>query len=326
MNYPNGILTILGKSIKRGQSAEAKFSVAKLHTNTSVDVPVIIHRAKKAGPTVLFTAGIHGDEVNGIEVVRQIIAQGINKPKIGTIICLPVINIFGFINLQREFPDGRDLNRVFPGSKSGSLASRVAYHLMKEVIPNVDYIVDFHTGGANRFNAPQVRIAANNEKYDEFAKLFGAPFVLYSKNIKKSFRNACNNLHIPVILFEGGKSLHIDKHITNVGLEGSKRFLHHLGMLNDTLEVKQVDNHPVFILESKWIRAKYSGMFKPLFNINAYVEKGEVLGYITDPFGKLNHAIKASNRGYLINVNESPIVYQGDAVFHITTKIKADND
>ena len=326
MNYPNGILTILGKSIKRGQSAEAKFSVAKLHTNTSVDVPVIIHRAKKAGPTVLFTAGIHGDEVNGIEVVRQIIAQGINKPKIGTIICLPVINIFGFINLQREFPDGRDLNRVFPGSKSGSLASRVAYHLMKEVIPNVDYIVDFHTGGANRFNAPQVRIAANNEKYDEFAKLFGAPFVLYSKNIKKSFRSACNILHIPVILFEGGKSLHIDKHITNVGLEGSKRFLHHLGMLNDTLEVKQVDNHPVFILESKWIRAKYSGMFKPLFNINAYVEKGEVLGYITDPFGKLNHAIKASNRGYLINVNESPIVYQGDAVFHITTKIKADND
>ena len=142
-----------------------------------------------------------------------------------------------------------------------------------------------------------------------------------TKNIKKSFRNACNNLHIPVILFEGGKSLHTDKHITNVGLEGSKRFLHHLGMLNDTLEVKQVDNHPVFILESKWIRAKYSGMFKPLFNINAYVEKGEVLGYITDPFGKLNHAIKASNRGYLINVNESPIVYQGDAVFHITTKI-----
>ena len=189
MNYPNGILTILGKSIKRGQSAEAKFSVAKLHTNTSVDVPVIIHRAKKAGPTVLFTAGIHGDEVNGIEVVRQIIAQGINKPKIGTIICLPVINIFGFINLQREFPDGRDLNRVFPGSKSGSLASRVAYHLMKEVIPNVDYIVDFHTGGANRFNAPQVRIAANNEKYDEFAKLFGAPFVLYSKNIKKSLKS-----------------------------------------------------------------------------------------------------------------------------------------
>ncbi len=325
MLYPDGILNILGKSIKKGESAEAKFSVAKLHTNTTVDVPVIIHRAKKPGPTVLFTAGIHGDEVNGVEIVRQLISKGINKPKIGTIICMPVINIFGFINLQREFPDGRDLNRMFPGSKTGSLGGRVAHHLMTEVIPKVDYILDFHTGGANRFNAAQIRIQPGNSQHDAFASIFGAPFVLYSKNIKKTFRNACNNLDIPVILYEGGKSLNIDKDTTKIGVEGSMRFLNHLEMLADTHEVPLAQK-PVFIEESKWLRAKYSGMFKSVFNVNSYVEKGQILGFITDPFGKLNHAIKSNHAGYLINVNETPIVYQGDALFHVSSKLKDTND
>ena len=126
------ILTILGEQIKLGEHKEVNFDVANLHTSSSVNVPVIIERSKKPGPTVLFTAGIHGDEVNGVEIVRQLIAKGINKPKCGTIICMPVINIFGFINLKREFPDGRDLNRVFPGSPSGSLAGRVAYKLIHD--------------------------------------------------------------------------------------------------------------------------------------------------------------------------------------------------
>jgi len=322
MSQDNSILTILDKNIKLGESAEVQFSVAKLHTNSPVDVPIIIHRSKIPGPTVLFTAGIHGDELNGVEIVRQLIAKGINKPKIGTIICMPVINIFGFINLQREFPDGRDLNRVFPGSKSGSLAARVAYHLMSEVIPKVDYIIDFHTGGANRFNAPQVRIIEGNSDYDTFAKIFGAPFVLYSKNIKKSFRSACNKLSVPVILFEGGKSLHIDKDVAKTGIEGSKRFLNHLGMLKNEFIVHAPKIKPVFIEESRWIRAKYSGLFSSKFNSGEFVEKGSVIGHITDPFGKLNHSIKSSNSGYLINVNEAPVVYQGDALFHISSKIK----
>ncbi len=324
MHYPEETLHILDQKIKLGESAEAKFSVAKLHTSTSVDVPVIIHRAKKPGPTVLFTAGLHGDEVNGIEIVRQLIAKGINKPEIGTIICMPVINIFGFINLQRKFPDGRDLNRVFPGTKSGSLASRVAHHLMTKIIPKVDFLVDFHTGGANRFNAPQVRVEPGNDTYDTYAKLFGAPFVLHSKNIKKSFRNACNSLNIPVILFEGGKSLHIDKTVTKTGIDGSMRFLKHLGMLSDTFKVPEATNNPVFIEDSRWARAKYSGLFQPVLNVGDFAEKGAVLGYITDPFGKLNHAVKSNRTGYLINVNEAPAVYQGDALFHITSKLKGD--
>ena len=316
------ILNILNAKIYPNEGKEVNFNVANLHTSTQVNVPVIIERAKKPGPIVLFTAGIHGDEVNGVEIVRQLIAKGINKPKCGTIICMPVINIFGFINLKREFPDGRDLNRVFPGTKSGSLASRVAHKLISEIVPHVDYIMDFHTGGAGRFNAPQIRIVKDNKQLNELAKVFGAPFVLYSKNLSKSFRKTCFKLGKPILLFEGGKSYHIDSAVTNSGVNGAKRVLHHLGMLNTKFKVSNPKKEPVFINESKWQRANYSGMFRASISIGSQVKKGEVLGNITDPYGKFNHAVKAMNSGYIINVNEAPIVYQGDALFHISTKLK----
>ncbi|MBJ6367561.1 succinylglutamate desuccinylase/aspartoacylase family protein [Snuella sedimenti] len=318
----NNILTILGIDIEPGASKEASFDVAKLHTSSSVNVPVIIERSKKPGPTVLFTAGIHGDEVNGVEIVRQLIAKGINKPKCGTIICIPVINIFGFINLKREFPDGRDLNRSFPGSAEGSLASRVAHKLIHEIVPYVDYIIDFHTGGSGRFNAPQLRIVKDDKPLNDLAKVFGAPFVLYSKNLNKSFRNTCYKLGKPLLLFEGGKSFHIDPIVTNYGVNGSKRILHHLGMLNSKFKVSAPKKDCVYVDESRWQRAHLSGMFKASIKIGANVKKGDVIGNITDPYGKLNYFVKAESSGYIINVNESPIVYQGDALFHITTKLK----
>lgn len=316
------VLHILGEDIALGESKTVSFNVAKLHTQNTIDVPVIIERSKKPGPTVLMTAGIHGDEVNGVEIVRQIIAKGINKPNRGTIICVPVINVFGFIQMHREFPDGRDLNRVFPGSKDGSLASRVAHKLIKEIVPFADLIMDFHTGGADRFNAAQVRIVKGEAVLDELAEVFGAPFVLYSKNLNKSFRNTCYKLGIPLLLFEGGKSFNIDTTITNNGVNGAKRVLNHLEMLNKKFKVSKPKKSCVFISESKWVRAKYSGMFKPNVLINAKVEKGAVIGNITDPYGSFNHFVKAPNDGYIFNINESPIIYQGDAIFHISTKLE----
>lgn len=315
------VLDILGEKVALGESAKVSFNVAKLHTQNTIDVPVIIERSKKPGPTVLITAGIHGDEVNGVEIVRQIIAKGINKPKRGTIICIPVINVFGFIHMDRLFPDGRDLNRVFPGTKEGSLASRVAHRLMSEVIPHADLILDFHTGGADRYNAAQIRIVKNEIVLSELAEVFGAPFTFYSKNLNKSFRSSCYKLGIPILLFEGGKSFNIDNTITNTGVNGVKRVLHHLEMLSSKFKVSKPKKNCVKIEESKWLRAKYSGMFKASVVINSKVEKGDVLGHITDPYGGFNHFVKAPNSGYLFNINESPIIYQGDAIFHISTKL-----
>lgn len=323
MAADKNVLTILNTIIQPGESKEINFDVANLHTSSPVNVPVIISRSKKEGPTVLFTAGIHGDEVNGVEIIRQIIAKGINKPKRGTIMCIPVINIFGFINLKREFPDGRDLNRVFPGSPNGSLASRVAYKLINEIVPHADIIIDFHTGGSGRFNAPQLRYAKNNYKLNELAEVFGAPFVVYSKNLSKSFRTTCFKMGKSLLLFEGGKSFHIDDEVTNSGVNGSKRILKHLDMLGSSFKVTSPKKKCVFINDSKWQRANFSGMFKSSISVGVNVKKGQVIGNITDPYGKINHFVKAQNSGYVINVNELPIVYQGDALFHISTKLKA---
>lgn len=314
----DNVLEILGEKVLPGKSATINFNMAKLYTTTSVDVPVIIERAKKPGPVVLLTAGIHGDEINGIEVVRQIISKGINKPLKGTIICIPVVNIFGFLNLSREFPDGRDLNRMFPGTKHGSLASRFAFQFVKKILPVANFCLDFHTGGASRFNAPQIRVKQGDDLSVKYSRIFNAPFTMESKTITKSFRETCSKHGIPVLLYEGGKSKSSDKEIARHGVEGTMRILSHLEMLNSKFEYPDAVTQTVLIENSFWMRAKYSGLLHVKIPCGKHVEKGEYIGTITDPYGKFRHKIKAANTGYIINVNESPIVYQGDAIFHIS--------
>ncbi|MGM0934881.1 MAG: succinylglutamate desuccinylase/aspartoacylase family protein [Bacteroidota bacterium] len=314
----DNVLEILGEKVLPGKSATINFNMAKLYTTNSVDVPVIIERAKKPGPVVLLTAGIHGDEINGIEVVRQIISKGINKPLKGTIICIPVVNIFGFLNLSREFPDGRDLNRMFPGTKHGSLASRFAYQFVKKILPVANFCLDFHSGGASRFNAPQIRVKQADDLSVKYSRIFNAPFTMESKTITKSFRETCSKLGIPVLLYEGGKSKSSDKEIARHGVEGTMRMLSHLEMLNSKFEYPDAVTQTVLIENSFWMRAKYSGLLHVKIPCGKHVEKGEFIGTITDPYGKFRHKIKAANTGYILNVNESPIVYQGDAIFHIS--------
>jgi hypothetical protein len=318
----NKVIKLLGETILPGESKTIDVEIAKLHSMTKLKIPVIIERSKVDGPTVLFSACLHGDEINGTEIVRQIIRKKINKPKRGTIICIPIINIFGFINQTREFPDKRDLNRVFPGSKNGSLASRFAHFLVTEIIPKVDYAIDFHAGGASRFNAPQIRIVPNNLELKELATIFNAPFTLYSKNISGSFRNACTKTGVKMLLFEGGKSLDLNEMVTQEGVEGTMRFLKHLDMLNPKKELTVFGEKTIFIEKSNWIRANFSGMFHGLVKIGSFVKKGDLLAMISDPYGKVEHKLKAPNDGYIINVNDAPIVYQGDAVFHISTQLE----
>ena len=311
-------ISILGESILPGESKTIDMEIAKLHNTAKLKIPIIVSRSKIDGPTVLFSAGIHGDEINGVEIVRQLITKKINKPKKGTIICIPIVNMFGFINMSRQFPDGRDLNRVFPGSKKGSLAGRFAYHILTEIMPLVDYAVDFFAGGASRFNAPQIRFAPKNPELKELADVFNAPFTLFSKNIAGTFRNASQKLGVKMLLFEGGKSLDINESVANAGVAGAKRFLSHLNMLESRHIVDPASEENIYIEKSSWIRAKCSGLLHDHNTIGSFVKKGTVLATITDPFGKFEHIVKAPNDGYIINANHSPIVYQGDAIFHIS--------
>ncbi len=322
----NNVLELLGKRISPGKGATINFNMAKLYTATSVEVPIIIERAKKPGPVVLITAGIHGDEINGVEVVRQLIVREINKPAIGTVICIPIINVFGFLNMAREFPDGRDLNRVFPGSKNGSLASRFAYQFVQKILPIADFCMDFHTGGASRFNAPQIRIVKGDQQALKFARIFNAPFTILTKTITKSYRETCSKHGKSVLLFEGGKSNDSNKDIAKSGVEGAMRILHHLEMLKQKFEVPDPKGETVVIENSSWMRAKYSGLLHVKIPCGKHVEKGEYIAIITDPYGKLRHKVKAPNEGYIINVNESPIVYQGDAIFHLSASNKGNEE
>ena len=310
-------LEVLGESVPLGASRTLNFVPAKLYTATKVAIPVIIERSKEKGPVVLLTAGIHGDEINGVEIVRQIIARGINKPKRGTIICIPVLNVFGFLSMRRYFPDGKDLNRVFPGSKKGSLASQFAYQFVHQILPHIDLCIDYHTGGASRFNAPQIRLAATNEDQLDLANVFNAPFTLITKNLGKTFRSICDKMTIPMLLFEGGKSKSSDIAIARHGVSGTLRVLNHLDMLDSRFEVPENIHKTVTIYTSFWVRAKQSGLLHIKVAPGQKVAKGQLLASITDPYGTMRKTVLSTEPGYIINVNESPMVYQGDAIFHI---------
>lgn len=314
-------MKILDTTILAGETKTILLSIAKLHTGTPVDIPIVIARGKETGPTVLLTGGIHGDEINGVEIVRQIITKGYHRPAKGTVICMPVLNVFGFLNQSREFPDGRDLNRMFPGFKTGSLASRFAYHitqLIKEL--DIDYCIDFHTGGAARFNYAQVRIDATDTETLALAKAFGVKFILNSKNREKSFRKTMGDLGKKVLLFEGGKTLSLDRIVTEVGVEGTLKVMQYLGMRDFSEELADsfTPQRRVIIGKSSWVRASESGMWRSFSHIGSYVSKGEKIGSISDPYGNTEVYVTAPFSGYIICNNHAPLINQGDAISHIS--------
>jgi len=310
---------ILNQKIGLGETVTINMDIARLTTRSKIDIPVIVSRGKVEGPCLLLIGGIHGDETNGIEIVRQIVAAGLHKPEKGTIICIPLLNVFGFLNQSREFPDGRDLNRMFPGSNKGSSASKFAYYLMTKVIPKIDYCIDYHTGGAQRFNYSQVRINGTDEDTLNLANVFGAPFIVFSKSQEKTFRNSMVKLGKKVLLFEGGKSLNFDKTVTKVGIQGAINVMHHLGFRDFSTKISEptLENPAVIIKSSKWIRANHSGMYRSYIRAGQKVEKGIILGSISDPYGAYEKKFKNPQTGYVLNSNHSPVVIHGDALLHI---------
>ncbi len=307
--------SILGREINPGESVELSMNVAKLHTHTPIQVPVLVERAKKEGPVLLLMAGMHGDEINGMEIVRRVIRKKWHKPNAGTIICLPVFNIFGYLNIKRELPDGRDLNRSFPGTKNGSLASQFAYQFMKEIAPKVDVVIDFHTGSAQRSNIAQIRCVLSDAESVELAHVFDPPYIVHSNFISKSVREAMHKMGKKILLFEGGKTNSIDEVVVEEGLLGVQRVLNHYGMRS--FKIEDNERIPTVITSSRWLRAANAGVLRVTVGNGDSVEKGDILGLICDPFGNEEKKIKSPSTGYIICVNEAPLVNKGDAVFHI---------
>ena len=233
--------------------------------------------------------------------------------KKGTLIIIPLVNIYGFLSNSRTFPDGRDLNRSFPGSKKGSLASRIAHILNEEVIPQIDFGIDFHTGGRMLSNHPQIRVDFKDKIGLELAKAFGTHFVVNSKHIEKSFRKTAYKARKHLLVFEGGESMRLDNYAIEEAVTGTKRLLHHLGMI----DAAQAHQETVVLKESQWTRAKASGIFYSSVKLGDSVKKGQIIARISDPYGQVIVPVKASTNGHVIGLNNNPVINVGDAVIHI---------
>ncbi len=310
-------MEILGQEIVPGKRNYLEMDVASLYTRTRIEVPVIIEKSRKPGPTLLLLGGIHGDEVNGIEIIRRLLYRKQIKPQFGTVICIPIVNVMAFLNMNRKFADGRDLNRAFPGNPRGSLASLVANSITKGVIPHADFVVDLHTGAEERFNFPQIRYDITHEKNIELAKAFDAPFtLLQNKAPKGSIRRILNDRGTPTIIFEGGKSRTIDENVVETGVQGVLNVLDHLNIRKFESESKKRPK-TVFLDNNRWVRARNSGMFQPVVANGSFVNKGQLLAYISGPYAQFQKKMNSPMDGFVFCVNQTSVVYLGDAIFHI---------
>jgi len=310
-------LLLAGERIGPGEERFIELNIARLTSGTEIKMPVHIYRAAEPGPRVLLSGGMHGDEVNGIELVRKFLKQGWPRKLLrGTLVAVPIINVYGFINFSREVPDGKDVNRSFPGNSEGSLASVVAYTITNTILPLVDFGLDFHTGGASRTNYPQLRYEEGDELAAEISAAFQAPFTLYSNVIDGSFRQSAKNLGKTVVVFEGGETLRLDPRTIEEGIAGIRRVLHHFGMVEKAPSQKHRTH---FFTESHWLRAETSGLFRFQKESGRKVRKGDTLGYISAPTNEYSFRVASPYDGYIIGHNNFPLVHKGDALFHIGT-------
>jgi len=307
-------LVIGDTAIAPGEQIQVSLPIASLPTRTPVVLPVHVFRSHLPGPSVVLSAGIHGNELNGIEIIRRLLVDKALMPKIGTVIALPAVNLFGFLQRTRELPDGRDLNRSFPGNKDGSLAAQLAYVLTHEILPHAQYGIDFHTGAARRSNFPQIRCFFGSRTDLELANAFGAPFTVNSRFREDSYRERAFREGKNILVFEGGESLRFDNRSIEVGMAGTLRLLRHLGMAESA---PPISRKPVQIQQSIWLRAKSSGLWRPFVANGEAIRKKQLIGSISDPFGESEHPIRAKEDGYVLGINNLPVINKGDALIHI---------
>jgi predicted deacylase len=303
--------------IPAGKKTEIQLYISRLPTHTDIFLPAYCYRGKSDdGPTILLTAGLHGDEINGIEILRRMVAENMLMPDRGMVIVMPLVNIYGFLQNSRGLPDGKDLNRSFPGSKRGSLAQRVAHTMLNDILPHIDFGIDFHTGGASRINYPQVRCAFESEHALSLARQFRAPYILKSRLIDKSFRKAASRKKKDIIVYESGESLRYDELGIRFGIEGALRVMKARKMI----DYAPYADPSIELIGSKWLRARYAGLFHSKVSYGDEVTKGQIIGSITDPYGDWSYKIKSSVSGFVIGMNHFPVMNAGDAIFHIGYK------
>jgi hypothetical protein len=269
------------------------------------------------------SAAVHGDEINGVEIIRRLLEHRNLHELRGTLLAVPLVNPYGFIQRSRYLPDRRDLNRAFPGSLKGSLAGRLAYHFMQDIANRCDFGVDLHTGSNFRTNLAQVRADLENERTRELAMAFGAPLIIDSPLREGSLREAVSLLGKPVLVFEGGEALYFNESAIRTGLRGIMRLMRYTGMLPPRRKRSRFE--PIVAHKSSWVRAPMSGIFSSAANLGSVVEKNALLGTVRAPLGDASAEVHAPFSGIVIGRLNLPLAYEGDALLHMA-RISAEDD
>ncbi len=311
----NAKFILYNQEIPMGVSLSINLELPKLY-NTPTKLPVHVIRGKKSGPTIFVSAAIHGDELNGIEIIRRLRKLAILKKTRGTIILVPIVNIYGIMTLSRYLPDRRDLNRSFPGSTHGSLASRVAKIFFDEIVRKCDLGIDLHTASIHKSNLPQIRTNIDNEYTFNLAKAFQAPVILHSEVRDGSLRAVAQEEGIPILLYEAGEALRFDEKCIRTGVNGIINVLRESGMLPKVMK-KVEKTTPIVTKSSQWIRSTESGMLRTIKALGDTVRKDEVIAFVDEPIGESSFELIAPFDGVIIGKSEIPLVQEGDAVFHI---------
>ena len=317
-NKPPHSLRIGEADIAPGTRITLQLPVTDLSTHTPMTMPVQVIRGEKDGPRLFVSAAIHGDEINGVEIVGRLLASDALKNIVGTLIAVPVVNVFGFVAQSRYLPDRRDLNRCFPGSAAGSLAGRLANLFLREIVDNATHGIDLHTGAIHRSNYPQIRANLSDPGVDGFARSFGAPVLIDSGMREGSLRESAAKRGVPVLVYEAGEALRFDEQSISEGLAGVLRAMTNLGMLRGQ-EAEASAREPFVAHSSAWVRAPRSGVLRESVALGAAVKKGNVLGVVTDSFAEGRVEVRAKTDGVVIGCTFLPIVYEGDALFHIVS-------
>lgn len=307
-------LVIADNEIRPGQRRVVNIPVARLYTNNWAYMPVSVHHSEKAGPTLFVCAAQHGDEVNGVEIIRRVLQHQSLKHMKGTLLAIPIVNVFGFLQGERYLPDRRDLNRSYPGSARGSLASRMAHIFLEEIVSHSTHGIDLHTAAVHRYNLPQIRADLTDSDTLAMGRAFGAPVMIHSRKRNKSLREIVAKRGIPIIVYEVGEALRFNENGIQRGVDGVIRVMRHLGMLRKGR--KQLPE-PVRASDTRWVRAKKSGLVRLKYRAGKKVKRHDIIAFVTDPLGKNVVDLKAPFDGVIIGHTNLPLVNAGDAVIHV---------
>ncbi|MFV8818590.1 succinylglutamate desuccinylase/aspartoacylase family protein [Haliea sp. E17] len=309
-------LEIGGRIITPGERTTVDIPVAPMYTHDDLSISAQVVRGKRAGPVLFISAAVHGDEINGVEIIRRLLRHKALNGMRGTLIAIPIVNVYGFLNHARYLPDGRDLNRSFPGSEKGPLASRVAHTFQREIVRKSTHGIDLHTGARHRSNFPQIRANLDDPRALAMTEAFGVPLAINAALRDGSLRACADEADVPIVLYEAGEALRFEELHIRAGVRGCINVMRHIGMLRESRSRKSLPK-PIISEQTAWVRAPESGVLRTLVPLGAKVSKGQVLALVADPLGTMETEITAPESGMVIGRTNLPLVYQGDAIFHL---------